>query len=111
MGFIPLFLTVGGACLLFFLTVKNAMQRKLNLQRELLSKLGLDHPQLGLILGEIADPEVVLEKMRAVSGEQKISKKSLDIIRQLKINKYQYNALIKKAPYNWVAKISGFQAI
>lgn len=111
MGFIPLFLTVGGACLLFFLTVKNTMQRKLNLQRELISKLGLDHPQLGLILGEIADPDSILNKLKETSPEQKISKKSLENIRQLKINKYQYNALIKKAPYNWVAKISGFQPI
>ncbi|HSF55595.1 MAG TPA: hypothetical protein VLA71_17700 [Algoriphagus sp.] len=111
MGFIPLFLTVGGACLLFFLTVKNTMQRKLNVQRELLSKLGLDHPELGLILGEITDPDVVLESMKSLGSEKKISKKSLEIIRQLKINKYQYNKLIKKAPYNWVAKISGFQTI
>ncbi|OOG77222.1 hypothetical protein [Algoriphagus sp. A40] len=111
MGFIPLFLTVGGACLLFFLTVKNAMQRKLNFQRDLFSKLGLDHPELGLILGEIADPEVVLERLRESEKERKISKKSFELIRQLKINKYQYNNLIKKAPYNWVAKISGFQPI
>lgn len=111
MGFIPLFLTVGGACLLFFLTVKNTMQRKLNLQRELLSKLGLAHPEIGLILGEIADPDTVLDTLRKSTPLEKISKKSLEIIRQLKINKYQYNALIKKAPYNWVAKISGFQAI
>jgi hypothetical protein len=111
MGFIPLFLTVGGACLLFFLAVKNTMQRKLNVQRELLSKLGLDHPELGLILGEITDPDVVLESMKSLGSEKKISKKSLEIIRQLKINKYQYNKLIKKAPYNWVAKISGFQTI
>lgn len=111
MGFIPLFLTVGGACLLFFLTVKNAMQRKLNFQRELLSKIGLDHPEIGLILGEIADPDAVLESLRKSEKEKKISKKSLELIRQLKINKYQYNNLIKKAPYNWVAKISGFQPI
>lgn len=111
MGFIPLFLTASGACLLFFLTVKNAMQRKLNLQRELLSKVGIDHPELGLILGELADPEAVLESLRKSNQDQKVPKKSLEIIRQLKINKYQYNNLIKKAPYNWVAAISNFQPI
>lgn len=111
MGFIPLFLTVGGACVLFFLTVKNSMLRKLNFQRELLSKLGLDHPELGLILGEIADPDSVFENLKKSNPENKVSKKSLELIRQLKINKYQYNNLIKKAPYNWVAKISGFQPI
>lgn len=111
MGFIPLFLTVGGACLLFFLTVKNTMQRKLNLQRELLSKLSLNHPELGLLLGEIADPESIFEGLKKSNPENKVSKKSLELIRQMKINKHQYNTLIKKAPYNWVAKISGFQAI
>lgn len=111
MGFIPLFLTVGGACLLFFLTVKNTMQRKLNLQRELLSKLSLSHPELGLLLGEIADPESVLENLKKSNPQNKVSKKSFELIRQMKINKHQYNTLIKKAPYNWVAKLSGFQAI
>jgi 5-bromo-4-chloroindolyl phosphate hydrolysis protein len=111
MGFIPLFLTVGGACLLFFLTVKNTMQRKLNTQRELLSKIGLAHPEIGLILGEISDPDTVLERLRKASADEKISKMSLEVIRELKINKYQYNRLIKKAPYNWVAKIAGFQSI
>lgn len=111
MGYIPLFLTLGGACLLFFLTVKTTMQRKLNLQRELLSQLGLTHPELGLNLGEITDPEVALEELKKKSLDIKIPKSSLELIRQLKINKYQYNGLIKKAPYNWVAKIAGFQAI
>jgi hypothetical protein len=111
MGYIPLFLTMGGACFLFFLTVKNTMQRKLNLQRELLSQLGLAHPELGLILGEISDPERVLEGLKLKQSDQKVPKSSLELIRQLKVNKYQYNQLIKKAPYNWVAKIGGFQAI
>ena len=111
MGFIPLFLTVGGACLLFFLTVKNTMQRKLNLQHDLLSNLSLENPKIGLILGEIVDPDIVLESLKKLNSENTVSKKSMDTIKQLKINKYQYNALIKKAPYNWIAKIAGFQPI
>lgn len=97
--------------MLFFLTVKNTMQRKLNLQRELLSKLGLAHPEIGLILGEIADPDTILESLKQLNPDEKVSKKNLETIRQLRINKYQYNTLIKKAPYNWIAKIAGFQAI
>ena len=87
------------------------MQQKLNLQRELFSKLGLAHPEIGLILGEITDPDRVLENLKKVSSQEKLSKKTLELIRQLKINKYQYNNLIKKAPYNWIAKIAGFQPI
>ena len=111
MGYIPLFLTMGGACMLFFLTVKTTMQRKLNLQKELLAKLALNHPELGLILGEISDPDAILEKWKSPDSTQKVPKKSLEIIRELKVNRLQYNQLIKKGPYNWVAKISGFQPI
>lgn len=111
MGFIPFFLTVGGACMLFFLTVKTTMQRKLSLQRELLSQLGLAHPELGLVPGHITDPDLALNDLKKTGESQKIPESSHEIIRQLKINRYQYNGLIKKAPYNWVAKISGFQAI
>lgn len=111
MGFIPFFLTVGGACMLFFLTVKTTMQRKLNLQRELFSQLGLAHPELGLILGQITDPELAMKGLKKAADATKIPKSSYELIRQLKVNKYQYNELIKKAPYNWIAKIAGFQVI
>jgi hypothetical protein len=111
MGFIPIFLTMGGACLLFFLTVRTTMQRKLNLQRELTSKLGLNHPELGIILGEIIDPEILSEKWKKINSDKKLPKKSIELLRTLKINRLQYNQLIKKAPYNWVAKISGYSPI
>lgn len=97
--------------MLFFLTVKNTMQRKLNFQRELLAKLNLTHPEIGLVIGETIDFDMVLERLKKSNSQEKVSKKSIETIRQLKINKYQYNGLIKKAPYNWVAKIAGFQAI
>lgn len=100
---------MGGACLLFFLTVKNSMQRKLNLQRELTSQLSLSHPELGLLLGELVNPDTLLQNLK--NSENKVSKKSLEIVRQMKFNQLQYNELIQKAPYNWVAKASGFQPI
>jgi len=40
MGFIPIFLTLGGACLLFYLTVRNTFQRKIALEKELFFNLG-----------------------------------------------------------------------
>lgn len=101
---------MGGACLLFFFTVKNSMQRKLSLHRELLSKLGLDHPEIGR-MGQLVDPDELLQRMKGKSSERRVSEKSIETIRQLKINRYQYNTLIKKAPYNWVAKLSNYHAI
>ncbi|MEN2282680.1 hypothetical protein AAGF08_11130 [Algoriphagus sp. SE2] len=87
------------------------MQRKLNLQRELTSKLGLNHPELEIILGEIADPDEIAKKWKEIHSDKKLPKKSIEALRSLKINRLQYNQLIKKAPYNWVAKISGYSPI
>lgn len=111
MGFIPLFLTVGGACLLFFLTVKNSLQKRQNLQRELIANLSLAIPKLGLVAGEITDPELILEKIQAVELKKNQKEASLKVIRELQINRLQYNQLIAKAPYNWIAKLAGFQKI
>jgi hypothetical protein len=111
MGFIPLFLTMGGACLLFFLTVRSTLQNKLNKQREMLSQIGLKHPELGLILGELVNPDTVLEKWKTLFPQKEIPKKILELVRELKINQYQYNQLVKKAPYNWIAFFGGFKPI
>ncbi len=111
MGFIPLFITAGGACLLFFLTVRNTLLRKLKQQRELSENLNLLSPELGLDSVEFPDPDKVLEKWKNQDSPKEITKEMANIIRELKINRYQYNRLIKKAPYNWIAKIGGFQPI
>lgn len=97
--------------MLFFLTVRITMLRKLNLQHELFSKLSQEHPELGLKSEQLADPDQILTAWKNTDQKKPVSQASLDLIRELKINRFQYNQLIKKAPYNWVAKISGFQAI
>ncbi len=111
MGFIPLFITAGGACLLFFLTVRNNLLRKLSRQKELSANLNLSSPELGLSPDEIARPDAILEEFKNQNPSKDITKEIAEIIRELKINQYQYNNLIKKAPYNWVAKIGGFHPI
>lgn len=110
MGFIPIFITLGGACLLFFLTVRNSMQRKLNKHHELLQELRLKS-ELTSWIEESSTLNDFFEKLKSKDEKLKISKKELSIIRELKVNRVQYNNLIKKAPYNWVAKISGLQSI
>ena len=87
------------------------MQRRLNKQRELCSQLGLAHPELGLVLGQVYNPDLIMDKWKQDKAGTKIPKSSLELIRQLKINRLQYNRLIKKAPYNWVAALGGFQQI
>ncbi len=109
MGFIPIFLTMGGACLLFFLTVRNTMQRKWNRHHELFQELKSDNKLPASVMNSGSIDELV----KAIKGldEQNSTSRSKAVLRELKVNRMQFNQLIKKAPYNWVAKISGFQAI
>ncbi|WP_339866525.1 hypothetical protein [uncultured Algoriphagus sp.] len=111
MGFIPLFIMLGGGALLFYLTVKNALQRKLNSQKELLFKLNSLNPALGILVNDSSDPDLLIAALKERQLEKGIAEKALKIIRDLKVNRIQYNQLLKKAPYNWVGKIARFQAI
>lgn len=96
---------------MFILTVRNSLVRKLNRQKELSSSINLLSPELGLAPKEIGQPDAILEKLKNQNPSKEITKEMAEIIRELKINRYQYNNLIKKAPYNWIAKIGGFQPI
>ncbi len=111
MGFIPIFLTMGGAILLFFLTVKNTLQRKVNLQKELLFKIKSIKPELALLPDDKQNPEKLTKLLKSFELKKNQAEKASNLIREMKINQHQYNKLIKKAPYNWVAKLSGFQPI
>jgi hypothetical protein len=111
MGFIPLFLTASAACILFFLTVRNSMQVKITLQINLASQLALAHPELGLTAGELVNPEKIQQLLKEKAAQNSIPQSSIDLFRAMKVNQYQFNALIKKAPYNWVAAFGGFKAI
>lgn len=111
MGYIPLFIMLGGGALLFYLTVKNALQRKLNHHKELLFKLNSLNPALGILVEDSSDPDLLIAALKEKQLEKGIAQKALKIIRDLKVNRIQYNALLKKAPYNWVGKIARFQTM
>ncbi|NVJ87032.1 MAG: hypothetical protein HWE15_12045 [Algoriphagus sp.] len=111
MGYIPLFLTILGASLLFFLTVKNTLQRKLKLQKELTQALSTLSPELQLEENKLPNPDEILETLKDSQKKQPNLEKALSLVRELKVNRMQYNQLIKKAPYNWVAAIGGFYEI
>ena len=111
MGFIPIFLTMGSAIILFFLTVKNTLQRKINLQKELLFKLKELNPELGSILGKKQSPEELISVLKEEKLKKNLATEALGLVKEMKINRHQYNQLIAKAPYNWVAKLANFQPI
>lgn len=110
MGFIPIFLTLGGACLLFFLTVRNSMQKKLNRHLELRQELKEIEKLKDLVI-QSETVEAFLKKIKTEAKSLNLDSSAKDKIRDLKVNRVQFNQLIAKAPYNWVAKISGFQPI
>jgi hypothetical protein len=111
MGFIPLFLTASAACMLFFLTVRNSLRTKLILQQNLLAQLALAHPELGITPSKQLNLEEIQQILKSIAAEKSIPQSSIEALRALKVNRHQFNALIKKAPYNWVAFIGGFKAI
>ena len=87
------------------------MRAKLTLQRNLASQLALAHPELGIATGELVDPEKIQQALKNEATQNKIPQTSIELLRAIKVNQYQFNRLIKKAPYNWVAAFGGFKAI
>lgn len=111
MGYIPLFIMLGGVAFLFFFTVKNSLNTKLTRQKELLKELDSLNPELGIDVKELNSPDNLLEQLKAHQGDVPLKEKAILIIRELKVNRLQFNQLVKEAPYNWVAKILGFHTI
>ena len=54
---------------------------------------------------------LTIKLLKDESAEKAIPQSSIELLRAMKVNQYQFNALIKKAPYNWVAAFGGFKAI
>jgi hypothetical protein len=81
------------------------------LHQDLLAQLGLAHPELGITSEKLLDPEEIQRILKNSAAEKSIPQSSIEALRALKVNRHQFNALIKKAPYNWVAFFGGFKAI
>jgi hypothetical protein len=122
MGYIPLIIILAAVVTLFFLVVNNTINSKkkaiIQYQNSIiegLSKLGnhlnatpsTDMKTFGLI-------EVEYQKTKANLGEknQKTFDKEVKLPYQaLKLTKSQYNKLISKKPYSFVAGLMGHKTI
>jgi hypothetical protein len=91
MGFIPLFLTASGACMLFFLTVRQYMLGKLTVQRNLVSQLAQAHPELGITAGELINVEKIQKLLKDESTEKVIPQSSIELLRAMKVNTSSIN--------------------
>lgn len=102
---------MGSAIILFFLTVKKTLQRKLNLQKELLNRLRALDPVLSSSLEGKENLDEITQVIKEEKSKKSLILEALGLVKEMKINRHQYNQLIAKAPYNWVAKLSNFQPI
>lgn len=83
----------------------------MNLQKELLFKLKELNPELGSMLSELTNPDELIAALKAARLKKELAAEAVGLVKEMKINRYQYNQLIAKAPYNWVAKLANFQPI
>lgn len=111
MGFVPLFIMLGALTFLFFMSVKNSLNKKLTVHHELLDRLNLLNPTLGLAIEKNSDPIQLTRNLKEGSAPTEVKKSALEILREMKLNRIQYNELLTTAPYNWVGKIAGFHTI
>jgi hypothetical protein len=111
MGFVPLFIMLGALTFLFFMSVKNTLNNKLTVHAGLLERLKLLNPSLGITIENNSDPTQLTQNLKEGSAPLETKKSALEILREMKLNRMQYNDLLKTAPYNWVGKIAGFHTI
>jgi hypothetical protein len=123
MGFIPIFLYLGGFIFLFMMVVANNLKNKRLLYQksfgQLVSNLReLDEdltmqttPLEKLKLGEV---ERYYQSLKINANEERLAflkQKVKPTLAQTKLHLYWYNKLIKAKPYNFVAKIMGYSPI
>lgn len=112
MGFIPIFLTLGGFVLLFIMVVNQTLKTKkeqVHLAYQALIKLLDKVPPRG----NSSSPEdyswLDLPQNTGLPEDKKeLYKKRLAIT---KLKRHQYNQLIQTKPYSFIAKMMGYSSI
>jgi hypothetical protein len=119
MGFIPIILTLSGAITLFFIAVHNSLKSKktqiLGLQADMIkafSQLDLDSK-----ISAIGDWNSITKKYLELKKKQEsdpipdFDETFTKPFHQAKILKSQYNSLISKKPYSFVALLMGHKTM
>ncbi|MDN3670082.1 hypothetical protein QWY93_12180 [Echinicola jeungdonensis] len=107
MGFVPIFLTLGGFVLLFVMVVhisiKNKKEQFLLAYKQLAELLHKPLPPSGLSSRNLNE----LEESASAAPSSSIKKQ----LGTAKILRHRYQELIKEKPYNLIAKIMGHTSI
>lgn len=122
MGFIPIFITLGGAVMLFMMVVNITLKTKknqvFNLQAKVLEELQKIGGESVIDLRINSNDTTALKatymrvKNKLDDSEKAIFEKEIrKPFQTAKLIKSQYNELLKKRPYSTVAKLLGYSAI
>lgn len=123
MGFIPIFITLGGFVFLFVMLVhQNLKQKKNKIKHELAiisSKFksipNLDKNSLAGLDGHTIEEAInILKTLVAMGNSIELQSQASDIRKRLgeaKRIRYEYNKLIDTKPYSFAAKLTGHQAL
>ncbi|MDO6436383.1 hypothetical protein Q4534_03145 [Cyclobacterium sp. 1_MG-2023] len=123
MGFIPIFITLGGFVFLFVMLVhQNLKQKKNKIKQELsiissefksilnLANKGLPDPNVYTIEEAIKTLQTMGGMKNAVEFQSLVSgiRQKLGEIKRIR---YEHNKLVETKPYSFAAKLTGHQAL
>lgn len=122
MGFVPIILTMCGAILLFFMAVNQSLISKKNMilrcQKELIA--GLGHFASDISINPALDTNAIQQmEMSFRDAKSKLSGNSQAAFestvalsyRDMRVTINQYNQLVQKKPYSYVASLMGHRKI
>jgi len=119
MGFIPIILTLSAAIILFFMAVNNYLKFKKTQIQGLHSEMikSFSDFDSDLNISSLTDWDKVSEKYMELKKKQEsdalsdFDEKLKKPFQQAKILKSQYNSLISKKPYSFVANMMGHKPL
>lgn len=117
MGFIPIILTMSAAIILFVMAVHNSLKSKKSQILELQMKMSdgiksLTHMSTEEAMTDSQKFSKIFQDAKSSineSQEEEFHQKVRKPYQQIKLIKSQYNQLIRRKPYSYVAKIMGHQ--
>ena len=105
MGFIPIFLTLGGFVMLFIFVVDNSIKNK---RKTFEDKFFMLKDLLAVTDQMPANrPNLVLLEQKYLEHDVETRKSFKPVLSEAKLHLYQYNRLVSQKPYSFVAKITG----
>lgn len=116
MGFIPIFITLGGSVLLFILVVRQGIKSKRSQYSQFCNETWIG---VQAILSDESESNPNFEELRKKYLEAKLKTKEIaqfdkevrKPFQQAKLIQSQHNLFIAKKPYSYVARLFGYKAI